>query len=833
MEIVSRGPVAVASLLWERGATRVLTVVCTATFELVPGKAVLQSNPEPPLENDVPWDAPYARSLRAPTDLVPVKANVDVLLTGHAYAPGGRPARSLLARLAVGSIDKTIEVFPDRYFDPAGTLVEGRPFTHMPLVYERAAGGPGTWNPVGVVVGQRDTYGNVSLPNLVPPRTPVLSPDRLLIAPVGLGPLRSDWPSRVQKLGGRSPRDLPTSWSGQSVPDDIARDYFNAAPADQQLENLRADESITLENLHASYPSLSCRLPGIRPTATLEGRSAPAMITLRCDTLRIDTDRGTCTLVWRAHVPLRQPQETGRLVVALDTPEHAKRHPTVVGAERESDGTETVAASLETTLTTPALGLAAALPFPPSAPSPPRPSAQSSSSWNAITSPPARDPLSQSASSWDTPAPRAPPPRAGAPEQSFAGTPFTGAAAPRAPASLREPSSTVAPPASLPPPLPFSAVAPPPPVAPPAVAQTPVPPPITAPSPSVESPWATSTSRRVPVSTRVDVAPALGAAVVAAAVAFRPDAAPPASQGSAIAASNAAADAEWNIRPGIYRPSAPQQPAVSAQPEVAEMIQLIWFDPPAVPRVRRQPAWKRILDALEDELPDADLDEAGSSEQPVETEDRREIFEVLARGEAIDDAGIQEALRSSVREGGKFASPIKLLAGELSFPFDELETLKATVATVTPLIGNDEQLKAAVTNAQDLLKLSDLRTSPAVVESLTLRIREVFAQGKRVVPASYLDTQVERALLEQRHYQRRAVFGGPHLRALLLPSGSSQPVPAYMPDALAQKLPLYLRFRARLIVEIHPQLDQYETSPMGLRVIALARAFPQPGASAG
>jgi hypothetical protein len=54
-----------------------------------------------------------------------------------------------------------------------------------------------------------------------------------------------------------------------------------------------------------------------------------------------------------------------------------------------------------------------------------------------------------------------------------------------------------------------------------------------------------------------------------------------------------------------------------------------------------------------------------------------------------------------------------------------------------------------------------------------------------------------------------------------------------MPDALAQKLPLYLRFKARLIVEIHPQLDQYETSPMGLRVIALARAFPQPGASVG
>ena len=43
----------------------------------------------------------------------------------------------------------------------------------------------------------------------------------------------------------------------------------------------------------------------------------------------------------------------------------------------------------------------------------------------------------------------------------------------------------------------------------------------------------------------------------------------------------------------------------------------------------------------------------------------------------------------------------------------------------------------------------------------------------------------ERALLDQRHYQKRPVLGGPHLRALLQPSGSSQQIPAYLPEALA------------------------------------------------
>jgi hypothetical protein len=281
-------------------------------------------------------------------------------------------------------------------------------------------------------------------------------------------------------------------------------------------------------------------------------------------------------------------------------------------------------------------------------------------------------------------------------------------------------------------------------------------------------------------------------------------------------------------RPEAYRPAAPKPFPIAHQSELREIIQLIWLDPDSVPRVRRQPAWKRILNALEDEPPDAELDDAGASQQPVEIEDRREIFEILARGEAIDESGIQEALAAGARDSGKFASPIKLLVGELSFPFDELETLKATVATVTPLMGNDEGLKTAVTNAQDLLKLPDLRTAPPVVEGLTTRIREAFGQGKRAVPQAYLDTQVERVLLEQRHYQRRAVFGKPHLRALLTPPGSSQQIPTYMPDDLAQKLPLFQRFRARLITEIHPQVDQYETHPTALRVIAIARAMPPP-----
>jgi hypothetical protein len=45
---------------------------------------------------------------------------------------------------------------------------------------------------------------------------------------------------------------------------------------------------------------------------------------------------------------------------------------------------------------------------------------------------------------------------------------------------------------------------------------------------------------------------------------------------------------------------------------------------------------------------------------------------------------------------------------------------------------------------------------------------------------------------------------------------------------MAKKLPLYRRFPARLIAEVHLQVDQYETHPAALKVLALVRAAAPP-----
>ena len=111
------------------------------------------------------------------------------------------------------------------------------------------------------------------------------------------------------------------------------------------------------------------------------------------------------------------------------------------------------------------------------------------------------------------------------------------------------------------------------------------------------------------------------------------------------------------------------------------------------------------------------------------------------------------------------------------------------------------------------------------------RIHEALGQSKRAVTSDHVEAQVERALLEQRHYQRRKVFGAKHLRGLLVPVGGRDPVPAYLPEALRTRLPLFESFPARLIAEVSPRQDRNESHWLSLRVLALARLVAKRGRS--
>jgi hypothetical protein len=820
MDVKSVCLFSVDSLIWQpRASTWVLTFVCKAAFTLLPGEAVLAQEQALPLPEDEHWNDDPERSVRAPCDLLPVKPRAEVMLVGHAFAPGGAPVRSVTARVAVGPIDKSIEVVCDRVLTPEGAVQEGAWFQRMPLTYERAAGGPGTKNPAGLHTGARDAAGRRVLPNLQPVGARVVSPSDF-IEPVGFGPIAASWPSRAEKLGRYGGVLAQDMWTARPLPEGLDLGYFNQAPQDQQLAALQENERLVLENLHVEHPRLVTSLPGLRPAAFVEReRGAPQKLGLRADTLWIDTDRGIATVTWRGQLPLARPDEPGRVVVGMESPGREVTWAELDRAAEASRGSSAgmrAAARWEDMLATGGSSMASASGS----------GLDLTQDTAASTMVPSRSaPAAALPFASDLARPGSAPRDGRGASAPLGGLPFQGAS----PAPPH-------PPGGPPPPppvrlslsenavdLPFSRT-PPAPAMPPRVSPTPFGPPapsLSAPRPVVSSPWASSAAGGGEVARNpIEMGAGAGSGAAAAASSVED-----VGRGGAVGASNAAAAASvpWSLPKRDFR-AVLSAPEVGGEEQAQEMLQLLWFDPDSVARIRRVSRWKKVLDELERASLDRDLDEAGGGDEPWEVEDRREVRAVLTRGDTTDATGVREALGKAIQKDGSFVAPLVLLAGDLELPLDELEALKAAVTTASPLVTPaDEGLKASVEIAKDFLRTPGLMAAPSVSEGLTTRIREAFVREKKGLPADYLDAQMERVLLAGRHYQKREVLGGTYLRCLLWLSGEQGAHLGYLPADVAKKLPMFRRFRGRVIAEVHPAQDQYEVQGKALRVVALGR----------
>lgn len=320
MQVDSDCPLRPGWVIWQMAnGALVLTVVAKATYLLQPVECPLAPTQDEPAEVDQHWDDDAWRSVRVPDDLVPFKARADVLVVGRAFAPGGKPVRSLTVRVVVGEVDKSVEVFCDRAFALDGTLREGPRFTSMPIAWEHAAGGPETMNPVGARLdGQRDARGMLRVPNLQPPGLHIAGADDF-VPPAGLGPIAPFWPSRLARLPGRLQAWDHRRWNLAPLPADLSPGFFDAALDDQQVDTLRPDERIVLENLHPAHPRLVTSLSRVTPRASMERRGGTtAAFGMYADTLLIDTERGICTLTWRAQIPITDLREPQRVVISTD-----------------------------------------------------------------------------------------------------------------------------------------------------------------------------------------------------------------------------------------------------------------------------------------------------------------------------------------------------------------------------------------------------------------------------------------------------------------------------------------------------------------------------------
>jgi hypothetical protein len=791
MRVVALSPVHVASVVWRRDArTWMLTAVCKASFDLVPGEMRLSAQQDVINEADQRWEDDPQRSVHAPGDLAPFKPLADVTVVGNAFAPGGKATRSLVTRLVVGNVDKAIAVFGDR---PRPGHPEPATFTRMPLRFERAAGGPGTTNPVGT-----------------PERPPNLEPARRgegPVPPIGYGPIAPDWPERRAKLGSHA------SWAPhEPFPEDIDATYFNVAPADQQLTALRNDQQIHLEHLHPEHARLTTRLPGMYPQAFVErGGVVPHEIEMRADGLWIDTDRGRCAVTWRAQIPLASPDEPGRVLIAMVSPRqqltwddavrldaalHGGQEPQKargpfnvprVGMDDDDDDQAFTAVTRNQGKVVPAQQPVAQPPQQAPVPTivpplPPVPQPKRTATLQGVPPADARG-LRPDKPGYAPEPPRRPtiqpveaaPPPPPPPRPSIDSEPTNtelfvmGENAPlfdNAPAWLAPNSQRPR----------VEELLPEPPPAPPA----PIPQPVATPtaeatSAEARSPWAAGT----PVTT---VAPALPITPAAAPV--------------------------TEARPA---------PAPLRSPQVDDIIDLLWFDPEAVPRIRAR--WPRIIDELEFEPLDPRHDLP--VDDPAASRDRHHVFGVLTRAESTDPRAIAREMMEAIGDHGRFTPPLLVISGELRFPIDEIEMLKAAAAAAKPLAKDDKRLTDLLEMIAELIDTPLLQGSPGAVDSLLRDLTSAIQQSKRPLPVKYLDAHLERVLLEKRRYQRRTVLGGPCIRALL--GQGSSAVPAYLPDSLADRLPLVTTMRARLLAEASASQDQYESHPHALKVVALGR----------
>ena len=198
------------------------------------------------------------------------KPKGEVLVVGTCFAPGGKPVPAYEVRLKIGSIDKTLPVFGDRFWKrKAGvlkTISDHLPFTEMDIRYENAFGGPDyKKNPLGK--GHAPVKTNTGekvhpLPNIENPRDLIDSP-RKKPDPAGFAPIDLTWPQRLDKAGTYDERWLREHFPGPA--EDMDWTFFNTAPEDQQIDGFfKGGEPFEIKGMHPEKVLIQANLPGLK-----------------------------------------------------------------------------------------------------------------------------------------------------------------------------------------------------------------------------------------------------------------------------------------------------------------------------------------------------------------------------------------------------------------------------------------------------------------------------------------------------------------------------------------------------------------------------------------
>ncbi|MBM4358514.1 MAG: DUF2169 domain-containing protein [Deltaproteobacteria bacterium] len=594
-------------------------------------------------------------------------------------------------------------------------------------------------------------------------------------------------------LAGGSPMRpslLPDLHDEVELPEGFDWFEFQCAPPEQRLGELQPDAELRLERVVDEHAVLSTRLPNVAPQTFLERDGQRREIAMRIDGLWFDGRRGLACVTFRAQIPLVHREEQGKVFIAVAGPD-ARFADAQVGE---------LVAKLR------------GVPTPPSSQTATRedatrttrkPEATETSLLGALRD----DATSDSLAAFVDAAP--PWLRRETASQPPPSTPTTA----RTP-SVEPPPSGMADVTAAFVAIPAPSVPPLPPPSSPGLARTTPHGPATSASPITAPATLGATSLPLPPARPpLSTAAGLGPAPVA----------PPPMPSSPW--SRAPRDLDASPPSVVAEPALPLEPARATEPRpprvTADVIELLWFDAEATARLRRRHA------ALAEELDFAPLDSEHDlpSSDPAAARDHHTHFGLLTSISPLGLAELRDRVRGAVSETGRFTPPIVAVAGELAFPFEPLEQLKATAGAMTPMVGDDRRLGDAIAAAESLLASPLASASQEPIQKMLDTLRKAFREVRRAVATEQLDELVTRSLLEQRRYQRRNLLSGTWIRALLTTPTSRESTPCYLPESLASTLPMMTSFRARLLVEAHVRLDQYEASRHALRAVTLGRVL--------
>ncbi|SAL23756.1 DUF2169 family type VI secretion system accessory protein [Caballeronia telluris] len=310
-----------------------LIVVVKGTFRLpAPGEAVRLAEEQLPLvmadtfTGQPGYSAPYYE-----VDYAPHKPRCDVLLSGSAHAPGGRPATRVPVGLRVGNMTKQFAVIGDRVWQAGATRIDVSapvPFVSKPITYDVAFGGVDQEhddpmqhaafmaNPVGRGFRRhlrRDWVDGRLLPNTEELNRPVMRPDEVY-RPMSFGVVGRGWTPRLGYAGTYDDEWLEKHFP--FLPPDFDERYYSAAPEDQQLAMPVGGVEVRLVNLTPDGKR-SFVLPDFEaPVLVLPKRGEPEDYRARVDTIVFEPELERFTMSWRVRRPLKKNMfEIARVLV--------------------------------------------------------------------------------------------------------------------------------------------------------------------------------------------------------------------------------------------------------------------------------------------------------------------------------------------------------------------------------------------------------------------------------------------------------------------------------------------------------------------------------------